>query len=289
MSDFILEAKHVSYSYGSGEEPSLKDLSLSIRRGSRTAVMGSNGSGKSTFFLCCNGILRPDEGQIYYDGQPVSYRKKELLDLRKKVGIVFQNPDMQLFSASVYQEISFGPLNLGLSETEAKREVEEVIQKLGIAPFRHRPAHALSGGQKKQVALADILVMHPELLILDEPFAALDPSHVRIIRDMIQSLGEDRSMTVVTATHDTGFALSWADEVILFRKGQVLAQGTPARILTDRELLSKTSLDVPAVIQVFENLQAAGILSKGLPSPKSFEQLNMYIKRTAHKENTHGT
>ena len=235
------------------------------------------------------GILRPDEGQIYYDGQPVSYRKKELLDLRKKVGIVFQNPDMQLFSASVYQEISFGPLNLGLSETEAKREVEEVIQKLGIAPFRHRPAHALSGGQKKQVALADILVMHPELLILDEPFAALDPSHVRIIRDMIQSLGEDRSMTVVTATHDTGFALSWADEVILFREGQVLAQGTPARILTDRELLSKTSLEVPAVIQVFETLQAAGILSKGLPSPKSFEQLNMYIKRTAHKENTHGT
>ena len=289
MSDFILEARHVSYSYGSGEEPSLKDLSLSIRRGSRTAVMGANGSGKSTFFLCCNGILRPDKGQIYYDGQPVSYRKKELLDLRKKVGIVFQNPDMQLFSASVYQEISFGPLNLGLSETEAKKEVEDVIQKLGITPFRHRPAHALSGGQKKQVALADILVMHPELLILDEPFAALDPSHVRIIRNMMQTLSDDRFITVITATHDTSFALSWADEVILFRKGQVLAQGPPARILTDRELLAKTSLEVPAVIQVFETLQAAGFLPKGLPAPKNFDQLNMYIKETTHKENTHGT
>ena len=147
MNDLILEARHVSYSYGSGETPSLKDLSLSIRRGRRTAVMGANGSGKSTFFLCCNGILRPDEGQIYYNGQPLSYRKKDLLSLREKVGIVFQDPDMQLFCASVYQEISFGPLNLGLPREEAAREVEAVIRRLGITPFRHRPAHALSGGQ----------------------------------------------------------------------------------------------------------------------------------------------
>ena len=284
MNDLILEARHVSYSYGSGETPSLKDLSLSIRRGRRTAVMGANGSGKSTFFLCCNGILRPDEGQIYYNGQPLSYRKKDLLSLREKVGIVFQDPDMQLFCASVYQEISFGPLNLGLPREEAAREVEAVIRRLGITPFRHRPAHALSGGQKKQVALADILVMHPELLILDEPFAALDPSHVHIIRDMIRDLEKDSSpsgpLTVVIATHDTDFALEWADEVILFSEGQVLAQGAPASILTDRELLARASLDLPGVIKVFESLQAAGLLGADLPAPKHLDQLTDYIRHT---------
>lgn len=284
MNDLILEARHVSYSYGSGETPSLKDLSLSIRRGRRTAVMGANGSGKSTFFLCCNGILRPDEGQIYYNGQPLSYRKKDLLSLREKVGIVFQDPDMQLFCASVYQEISFGPLNLGLPREEAAREVEAVIRRLGITPFRHRPAHALSGGQKKQVALADILVMHPELLILDEPFAALDPSHVHIIRDMIRDLEKDSSpsgpLTVVIATHDTDFALEWADEVILFSEGQVLAQGAPASVLTDRELLARASLDLPGVIKVFESLQAAGLLEADLPAPKHLDQLTDYIRHT---------
>lgn len=284
MNDLILEARHVSYSYGNGETPSLKDLSLSIRRGRRTAVMGANGSGKSTFFLCCNGILRPDEGQIYYNGQPLSYRKKDLLSLREKVGIVFQDPDMQLFCASVYQEISFGPLNLGLPREEAAREVEAVIRRLGITPFRHRPAHALSGGQKKQVALADILVMHPELLILDEPFAALDPSHVHIIRDMIRDLEKDSSpsgpLTVVIATHDTDFALEWADEVILFSEGQVLAQGAPASVLTDRELLARASLDLPGVIKVFESLQAAGLLGADLPAPKHLDQLTDYIRHT---------
>ena len=284
MNDLILEARHVSYSYGSGETPSLKDLSLSIRRGRRTAVMGANGSGKSTFFLCCNGILRPDEGQIYYNGQPLSYRKKDLLSLREKVGIVFQDPDMQLFCASVYQEISFGPLNLGLPREEAAREVEAVIRRLGITPFRHRPAHALSGGQQKQVALADILVMHPELLILDEPFAALDPSHVHIIRDMIRDLEKDSSpsgpLTVVIATHDTDFALEWADEVILFSEGQVLAQGAPASVLTDRELLARASLDLPGVIKVFESLQAAGLLGADLPAPKHLDQLTDYIRHT---------
>lgn len=284
MNDLILEARHVSYSYGSGETPSLKDLSLSIRRGRRTAVMGANGSGKSTFFLCCNGILRPDEGQIYYNGQPLSYRKKDLLSLREKVGIVFQDPDMQLFCASVYQEISFGPLNLGLPREEAAREVEAVIRRLGITPFRHRPTHALSGGQKKQVALADILVMHPELLILDEPFAALDPSHVHIIRDMIRDLEKDSSpsgpLTVVIATHDTDFALEWADEVILFSEGQVLAQGAPASVLTDRELLARASLDLPGVIKVFESLQAAGLLGADLPAPKHLDQLTDYIRHT---------
>lgn len=278
MNPFILEAKNINFSYNRTEAPSLKNLSLSIRRGSRTAVMGANGSGKSTFFLCCNGILRPEEGQIFYNGVPLSYRKKELLDLRSKVGIVFQNPDTQLFSASVYQEISFGILNLGIPEKQASLEVEQVMEKLGITPFRHRPAHALSGGQKKQVALADILVMKPELLILDEPFAALDPLHSSVIRHMIEDLEKTDSLTVVIATHDTSFALDWADEIILFKNGQVLKQGAPAVLLTDPELMKETNLELPPVIRIFNSLVESGILKKSLPFPKNHRQLEAYIR-----------
>ena len=149
MRDIILEARNLSYSYEDSSSPALNGLSLSVARGSKIAVMGANGSGKSTFFLCCNGILKPDQGELLFKGQPVSYSKKNLLELRSKVGIVFQNPDTQLFCASVYQEISFGPLNLGIPEKEAAEAVGNIIETLEITDLRHRPAHALSGGQKK--------------------------------------------------------------------------------------------------------------------------------------------
>lgn len=283
MNEYILEAEHVCFSYENTEKPSLDDFSVKIKKGSRTAVMGANGSGKSTFFLCCNGILRPDRGQILFHGAPVSYKKKDLLALRSKVGIVFQNPDSQLFAASVYQEISFGALNIGMSPDEARREVDAVIQQLGITPFSDRPAHALSGGQKKQVALADILVMHPELLILDEPFASLDPLHCRILNTMIQDLGENPGLTVVTATHDPDFALNWADHVVLLKDGQVLAQGPPLTILSSRKLLEQTGLALPAVLRTFFNLVRAGMLDASLPLPRSFDTLEQYILKAGQK------
>ena len=145
--DIILKADDLYFSYDNEKTHSLNGFSAEIRRGSKVAFMGANGSGKSTFFLCCNGIHRPDAGTLYFNGEPVDYSRKGLLKLRSKVGIIFQDPDSQLFSASVYQEISFGILNLGISEDEAKKEVENVIDYLEITPFRHKPTHALSGGR----------------------------------------------------------------------------------------------------------------------------------------------
>ena len=249
MRDIILEARNLSYSYEDSSSPALNGLSLSVARGSKIAVMGANGSGKSTFFLCCNGILKPDQGELLFKGQPVSYSKKNLLELRSKVGIVFQNPDTQLFCASVYQEISFGPLNLGIPEKEAAEAVENIIETLEITDFRHRPAHALSGGQKKQVALADILVMKPEIMILDEPFAALDPVHTRIIRQQIDKMCAS-GMTVLLATHNTDYALEWADEVVLLKNGRILSQDRPDKVLTDEKLLKETNLELPSVIRL---------------------------------------
>lgn len=277
MKDVILKAEDLYFSYEGEKSHSLNGLSLEIERGKKIAFMGANGSGKSTFFLCCNGILKPSKGYLYLDGKPYDYSRKGLLKLRQRVGIVFQDPDNQLFSASVYQEISFGILNLGVSEEEAAREVEEVIRRLEITPFRHKPTHALSGGQKKQVSIADILVMHPDIIILDEPAAALDPRHTTIVNRIVDQLTE-QGITVMMATHDADYAMGWADQVFLFKDGRVLAAGTPDQVFADREILQETNLEQPAVLELFDALCQKGILSPNLPVPRRLADLERYIR-----------
>ena len=272
-SDIILKAEDLYFSYEEDQkESALNGLSLEIRRGEKVAVMGSNGSGKSTFFLCCNGIHRPHSGKIYFDGKEVRYDRKSLLDLRSKVGIVFQDPDNQLFSASVFQEISFGILNLGVSREQARKEVEEIIDYLEITAFRDKPAHALSGGQKKQVSIADILVMHPELIILDEPAAALDPKHTAMVKKIVDRLTEE-GITVLISTHDVNYAYEWADKVLLFHQGKLLSSGAPEEVFRRTDLLKTTNLEQPGVLRIFDHLQAAGRLPGDLKMPKNLDQL----------------
>ena len=274
--DIILKAEDLYFSYDDENSHSLNGLSLEIKRGQKVAFMGSNGSGKSTFFLCCNGIHRPSSGTLYFNGEPVTYDKKGLLKLRSKVGIVFQDPDNQLFSASVYQEISFGILNLGVSEEEAKKEVEEVIDYLEITPFSHKPTHSLSGGQKKQVSIADILVMHPDIIILDEPAAALDPKHTTMVNQIVNRLTES-GITVLMATHDVNYAYEWADEIMLFHEGKVLMHGTPADVFSNKAVLAQTNLEPPAVLELFDSLCMKGILKPTLTVPKNLKALEKYI------------
>ena len=259
--DWVIEALDVSYTYDGNDERALDGLNLKIRRGTKVAFMGGNGSGKSTFFLCLNGIRRPDTGKIRIDGKAIEYTRKGLLEVRGRVGIVFQEPDDQLFSASVYEEISFGILNLGADEETARSEVESVIEELEITPFQDRPAHALSGGQKKQVAIADILVMHPEVMILDEPAAALDPKHTRKVQQIVDRLTE-KGITVLMATHDIDYAYSWADEIVLMHEGRVLRHGTPEAVCADREALCEAGLEPPSVLRLWECLQDKGMISR---------------------------
>ena len=276
MKDIILKAEDLYFSYDDENSHSLNGLSLEIERGKKIAFMGANGSGKSTFFLCCNGIHRPLRGQLYLDGKPYDYSKEGLLKLRQRVGIVFQDPDNQLFSASVYQEISFGILNLGVSEEEAAKEVEAVIDYLEITPFRHKPTHALSGGQKKQVSIADILVMHPDIIILDEPAAALDPKHTTLVYRIVNQLTEE-GITVMMSTHDVNYALQWADQVFLFKEGRVLKSGDPVQVFSDKQLLLETNLEQPAVLELFYSLCRKGILDSSLPIPRKLSELEGYI------------
>lgn len=272
----ILELKEITFSYDMEEKPALKQVDLKIRRGKKVAFMGANGSGKSTLFLCMNGVCRPDQGVILFHGTPVEYTKKGLLELRSKVGIVFQDPDSQLFSANVTQEISFGILNLGVSEEEAGREVERVIEKLGITPFRDRPTHALSGGQKKRVSIADILVMHPEVVILDEPAASLDPKHTKIVNAYVDQLAEE-GITVLIATHDIEYACAWADEIVLMQDGQIIKCGTPEEICADPEVLHATNLEEPAALRLYRKLCARGILKEEKYPPLSIEELEKLL------------
>lgn len=283
-SDIILKAENLYFSYDDEQSHSLNGLSLEIKKGQKIAFMGANGSGKSTFFLCCTGILKPQKGKLFFHNKEVTYKKKELLDLRSKIGIVFQDPDNQLFSASVYQEISFGPLNLGHSEEQTKKEVEQVIDYLEITPFRHKPTHALSGGQKKQVSIADILVMKPEIIILDEPAAALDPKHTTMVNHIVEQMTQN-GITVLMATHDVNYAYEWADEVLLFHEGKVLMHGTPAQVFGNRGALKQTNLEPPAVLELFESLCRKGILKSSLPLPKNLNALEKYISDV--KINTH--
>lgn len=273
--DIILKAEDLHVSYDNHTH-ALNGLTLEIRRNRKIALMGANGSGKSTFFLCCVGILRPESGKLYFDSEEISYTKKGLLDLRSKVGIVFQDPDDQLFSASVYQEISFGILNLGVPEAEARKEVEAVMDKLEITTFCEKPAHALSGGQKKQVSIADILVMHPKMILLDEPAAALDPKHTAMVNRIVDQMTE-QGITVLMATHDVDHAYEWADEVILLCDGKVLIHGTPAEVFTNKAALKQTNLEPPAVLELFESLCKKQILKTSLPLPKNISTLEKYI------------
>ncbi len=274
--DIILKAEDLYYSYDDNNTYSLKGLSLEIERGKKVAFMGANGAGKSTFFLTLNGINRISKGKLSIDGKELGYSKKELIDIRSKVGIVFQDPDNQLFSASVRQEISFGALNMGMTEEEAAVAVDEMIETLEITPFKDRPTHALSGGQKKQVSIADVMVMNPEIVILDEPAAALDPKHTVIVNKIINMM-VDKGITVLISTHDVNFAYEWADEVVVIHDGRTLRHGKPDEVFSDKEMLEMTNLAQPAVLEMFNSLVEKGLLAKDLTPPKNLKILEEYI------------
>ena len=276
MRESIMKAENVFYTYEDGTK-ALKNISFEIKKGEKIAFIGGNGSGKSTMFLCLNGILKPANGKIYYNEEPLDYSRKGLLKLRSKVGIVFQDPDNQLFSASVYEEISFGILNLGVPEEEARNKVENIIEELDITSFRKKPTHFLSGGQKKRVSIADILVMNPEVIILDEPTSALDPKYTEVVNNMINNLTE-KGITVILSTHDVNQALKWADRVFVFKDGEIIKEGSPEKVFLDNETLFKANLLQPDVIKLYKNLCNKGILNSNLKVPREISILEKYIE-----------
>ncbi|SDC34387.1 MULTISPECIES: energy-coupling factor ABC transporter ATP-binding protein [unclassified Candidatus Frackibacter] len=271
MSSSILEAEDIIFSYPDGTK-ALDGLSISIEEGKKVAILGANGAGKSTLFLHFNGILQPDQGSIKFKGETVKYNKRALKELRKNVGIVFQDPDMQLFSSSVFQEISFGPLNLGLSEEEVRARVNEAMKVTGITELKDRPTHLLSYGQKKRISIADILAMKPQAIIFDEPTVWLDPRHSNEIIDFFDEIN-NQGITVILSTHDVNLAYSWADYVYIFAEGKIIGEGVPSDIFQDKELLMNADLTQPWIVEVYNELVQKNILASDFPIPDSKREL----------------
>ncbi|MBT1278400.1 ATP-binding cassette domain-containing protein [Thermoanaerobacter sp. CM-CNRG TB177] len=272
---FILEAIDITFEYSDGTK-ALNEVNMSIEEGKKIAVLGPNGAGKTTLFLHFNGILKPKSGKILYKGEEINYRHSELVKLRKNVGIVFQNPDIQLFSASVYQEISFGPMNLGYPENIVKEKVENAMKETRIIGLKDKPTHFLSYGQKKSVSIADIIVMEPEVIILDEPTVYLDPKHVQEVMGLFDKLVEE-GKTIILSTHDVDFAYSWADYIYVMRKGKVVAKGEPTVVFANAKELDRSDLKKPMLLEIYEILKEKGIIS-GSNIPKNIEELKKYIK-----------
>lgn len=263
--NIILETQDLCFNYPDGT-PALSHLNIHVEKGKTTGILGGNGAGKSTLFLNLNGILQPSSGKVCYRGQPIAYTSKALNKLRQSIGIVFQDPDAQLFSASVYQDVSFGVVNLGIPEAEARVRIENALKRTGTYDIRQKPTHSLSYGQKKRVALAGVIAMEPEVLILDEPTAGLDPEGVSEIMKLIRELQQDLGIAIVIATHDMDLVPMYCDYLYLLNQGTVCNAGTPNEIFENPSLLRKIHLRLPRIGHLMEVLKNKdGLAIKGLP------------------------
>jgi cobalt/nickel transport system ATP-binding protein len=260
MSHRTLTARDLVAGYERGR-PVLDGASLTIPAGRRLAVLGANGSGKTTLLRCLSGALRPDSGSVLVDGVALRHDRAGLRAHRQEVQLVLQDPDDQLFSASVAQDVSFGPVNLGLPEAEVRERVAEALRLLAVDGLAGRPTHQLSYGERKRVAIAGAVAMRPCVLLLDEPTAGLDPSAVTEALAALTRL-QGAGSTVVMSTHDVDLALAWADEVAVVVDRRVV-QGAPAVLLGDDELLARARLGRPWALTVGARLRELGLLRDG--------------------------
>ncbi len=266
----IIETRDLGYSYGDGTV-ALKGVCITLKEGKKVALVGPNGAGKSTLMLMFNGILRPSTGEILFHGQPLNYDSAGLRSIRRKVGMVFQNSDDQLFAPTVYQDVAFGPSNLGYSSEKVKRYVSYALAYVGLSGYERRPPHHLSGGEKKRVAIAGVLAMEPEVMILDEPTSNLDPASAEEIMDMLDELNCG-GKTMIISTHDVDLAFRWADEVVLMEDGGVLNRGTGQEVFEDARLIRRARLKLPTVVDLYQELEERGLVNGSKP-PKNILEL----------------
>jgi cobalt/nickel transport system ATP-binding protein len=252
----LIETRHLTYSYH-GERNALEDINFIAPRNARIAVIGSNGAGKSTLFKHFNGIFRPTSGSVLIRGEPIT--KENLHEVRKFVGIVFQNANDQVFAPTVEQDVAFGPTNLGLDEETIHHRVHEALRIMGIEDIAHRVPHHLSGGEKKRVAIAGIIAMEPGVLVLDEPTAGLDPQGVHDLMGFVNSLSSKFGMTVIFSTHDVSVVPEVADYVYVMHKGRFVIEGKVEEIFQQPDLLRSMRLDVPVLPKLIRSLQKNGI------------------------------
>lgn len=257
MTNIQLSTENLSFTYPDGTQ-ALKNINIEIEKGEKVAIIGPNGAGKSTLFSHFNGLTEPTSGCVKIEGKPISFEKDELLKVRQKVGIVFQDPNDQLFAPTVKEDIAFGPMNLGLSYDEVEKRVEDALKMVGMENYEDKTPHHLSGGQQKRIAIAGIIAMKPELMILDEPTAGLDPDGVEKVLNIMNQLNEE-GMTLIISSHDIDMISKYADKIFVLYNGEIIESGNKNKIFSDMDLLKKAHLRTPITTEILYNLKESGL------------------------------
>lgn len=257
MTNIQLSTENLSFTYPDGTQ-ALKNINIEIEKGEKVAIIGPNGAGKSTLFSHFNGLTEPTSGCVKIEDKPISFEKDELLKVRQKVGIVFQDPNDQLFAPTVKEDIAFGPMNLGLSYDEVEKRVEDALKMVGMENYEDKTPHHLSGGQQKRIAIAGIIAMKPELMILDEPTAGLDPDGVEKVLNIMNQLNEE-GMTLIISSHDIDMISKYADKIFVLYNGEIIESGNKNKIFSDMELLKEAHLRTPITTEILYNLKESGL------------------------------
>lgn len=257
--DNIIEIKNITFEYEDGDQDDivLENFSLDIKRGSFTVILGHNGSGKSTLAKLLNGLYKPTDGNIFVDGINTADEEHEI-EIKRRVGLVFQNPDNQLVASIVEEDVAFGPENLGHDPDVIRTEVDQALKAVDMYEFRKSTPHRLSGGQKQRIAIAGIIAMKPDCIVLDEPTAMLDPKGRAEIISTIKKLNRENNITIVLITHFMEEAVD-ADRVIVMDSGKIVADSTPKDIFSNIKLLKEVGLDVPQTTELLYRLKQGGM------------------------------
>ena len=280
----LFQLERLSHQYSDGTL-ALDSVSLSFEKGERIALLGTNGSGKTTMLHHLNGILKPTSGQVFFEDEPLKYDSKSLLDLRRRVGFIFQDPNDQLFAPTAKQDVAFGPLNLGQPVDQVKKAVNEALETVGMAELAEKPPHFLSLGQKKRVALAGVLAMQPEVLIMDEPTSNLDPRATSEILHLLLRLNKERRMTLILATHDVDMVPLFANKLYILSRGKLVSEGSPAELFSDTELIRSVNLRSPRITHLFEVLKKENSLPINPRLPLTISEARKEILRLLDAEN----
>jgi cobalt/nickel transport system ATP-binding protein len=268
----LLEFENVYYSYPGVRQPALKGLTLSIPAGKKSVLIGQNGSGKSTLLFLADGLYKPQQGVIQWRSQPLNYDSHSLNQWRQRIGLAFQDPEQQLVAGTVAEDISYGLCNLQLPKSEIEHRVKQTLADFKLEELASRPLHHLSLGQKRRVALAGVMALKPELLLLDEPTAYLDSLQTRNLLLELERIVA-AGTTVVIATHDLDFAYQWADWVFILHQGQRVIEGGTQEVFMQREVLQELEIGVPLLWEVWETLSLRMHVPKNLPFPRTIAQL----------------
>ncbi|HLT56718.1 MAG TPA: energy-coupling factor ABC transporter ATP-binding protein [Bacillota bacterium] len=256
MAKPVISFQNVSFRYDENQPWVLKNVSFEIHKNEWVAIIGHNGSGKSTIAKLLNGLLFPQKGEIAINGKPIN--EETVWDIRKEVGMVFQNPDNQFVGATVQDDVAFGMENRGIPREEMEKRIDETLQAVGMGEYRLTEPHRLSGGQKQRVAIASVLAVSPEVLILDEATAMLDPRGRKEIMHTVANLQQSKELALITITHDLHEVVQ-ADRVIVMNEGEIWDEGLPREIFSKKDELQKIGLDVPFITALAAELQKNGI------------------------------